>query len=74
MIPLIGATAARILEQMPDVVVRYRLLRDVLEVPGDISELQRAKEDLKLSRWVQELGSEQWEDGGWGVNRMESII
>ncbi len=66
MIPVIKETANRILEQNPGVVVRYRLLRDVLGEETSDPKLLNAKEDLGESKWVQELGSEQWEDGGWG--------
>jgi hypothetical protein len=60
------ATALRVLEQGPGEIVRYRLLRDVLRRPDDDPELKWAKARLDLSRCVQELKGEQWEDGGWG--------
>lgn len=59
-------TALRVLEQGPGEIVRYRLLRDVLRRPDDNPALKRAKGRLDLSRCVQELAGEQWEDGGWG--------
>jgi hypothetical protein len=59
-------TALRVLEQDPGEIVCYRLLRDVLRRPDDDPELTRAKGTLDLSRCVQELEGEQWEDGGWG--------
>jgi hypothetical protein len=66
MISIIEETAIRILEQTPGVVVRHRLLRDVLRVAPDSPELQQAKAALQTSRCVQQLAEQQWEDGGWG--------
>jgi hypothetical protein len=60
-------TANRILEQTPGVAVHFRLLRDVLKRSPGNPELQKAKDDLKLSRCIQELAAEQWADGGWGA-------
>jgi len=67
MIGVIEETAARILEQKPEPVVLYRLLRDVLKGAYNSPELQQAAEDLKHSRYVEELADEQWVDGGWGA-------
>jgi hypothetical protein len=67
MINAIEAKAHRILEQSPDVVVRYRLLRDVLKRPVDDDELCQAKVDMQGSPNVQELASEQRADGSWGA-------
>jgi hypothetical protein len=59
--------ALEILGQDPALVVRYRLLRDVLKVnPGD-SELQHARRAVENSRSIQGLAAEQWEDGSWGA-------
>jgi hypothetical protein len=67
MINAIEERAHRILEQMPEPVVRYRLLREVLKRPADDIELCQAKEALRNSCNVQELADEQWADGGWGA-------
>jgi len=62
----IAQTAERILNADPDPVVRFRLLRDVLNHPPDTKQLQEAGERLETSRWVRQLGDEQWSDGSWG--------
>ena len=67
MIYAIETKAYRILEQSPDIVVRYRLLRDVLAKPADNVQLCQAKENLQNSLNVQILANEQWADGGWGA-------
>jgi hypothetical protein len=69
---LIQSLALKILDQKPDPVVHYRLLRDVLHVPPDVSELDRAKVDLKCSRWISELSAEQRVDGSWGPFHSQS--
>jgi hypothetical protein len=43
MLPIIEETALRILAQTPGPVVRYRLLRDVLTLPTNDPELQKAR-------------------------------
>lgn len=60
-------SAARILEQNPGPVVRYRLLRDVLLRPPESPHLRRAKLGLDLSGCIRQLAEEQWADGGWGA-------
>ncbi|MFU8771640.1 MAG: hypothetical protein ACNA8H_04370 [Anaerolineales bacterium] len=67
MITTIEAKAHKILEQSPEVVVRYRLLRDVLKRPTGDVELSQAKEEMYYSPNVQELANEQWADGSWGA-------
>ncbi len=62
------------MHRSPGAVVRYRLLRDVLRRAGDCSELLRAKDDLKLSRCIQELGGEQRGDGSWGAFHSRSSL
>lgn len=74
MIDVIEATANQILSQNPDAVIRYRLLRDVVMVPPDSSELHQAKADLAQSACIQELADEQWEDGGWGAFHSRSTL
>jgi hypothetical protein len=63
----IEATATKILDLTPGIVVRYRLLRDVLKKGSDCPELRQAQDNLKHSPHVQELDQEQWTDGGWGA-------
>jgi hypothetical protein len=60
----IAATARQILREAPDPVVRFRLLRDVLDIRGQ--EFQEARVALEQSQWVQVLAREQHPDGGWG--------
>jgi len=67
MIRTIEETAAEILARNPGAVVRYRLLRDVLQRPRDDAELQGAQESLQESRRIQALAAEQWKDGSWGA-------
>ena len=63
--------AERILDQNPDPVVRFRLLRDVLRAVPDADDVIRARQRMLRSRWVLQLKSEQQPDGGWG--RFHSI-
>lgn len=67
MIALIEELANQILTQSPGVVVRYRLLRDVLMRPGDDEELEAARQDLWHSQHIQKLAEEQYLDGSWGA-------
>ena len=58
--------AQTILDEDPDPVVRYRLLREVLcRAPGS-ARLEGAKQALDGSQHVQLLQREQHADGGWG--------
>lgn len=74
MLDLIEETAMNILEETPGVVVRHRLLRDVLRKGFNSPELQQATDDLKHSRHVQELANEQRADGGWGAFHSRSAL
>jgi hypothetical protein len=67
MIRIIEDTATRILDRNPDVVVRYRLLRDVLKLSPESPELQKARDELGQSQCIQQLANEQRADGGWGA-------
>jgi hypothetical protein len=58
--------AEAILDEDPDPVVRYRLLRDVLRCAPTNSRLKRARYALGASRHVQLLQREQHPDGSWG--------
>ena len=62
----IEETANHILQENPDQVVRFRLLRDVLRVASDSDTLVRARQEMLKSQWILELKKEQKEDGGWG--------
>ena len=66
-IELINEITRHILEKSPGSVVRYRLLRDVLGLPVNDTELQEARESLGKSQCVKTLAAEQWEDGSWGA-------
>ncbi|MEA3336611.1 MAG: hypothetical protein U9R25_11920 [Chloroflexota bacterium] len=65
--PNLVAIANDLLGQNPGPVVRYRLLRDVLQRPAHDPELARAKAALDESHGVRELAAEQWPDGSWGA-------
>ena len=58
--------AESILSKDPGVVVRFRLLRDVLRVQDGRAEHRHAHAAMQQSHWVQELEQEQQEDGSWG--------
>jgi len=62
----IQGIAWRVLDLDPEPVPRYRLLRDVLRLPPEDKELQKAQEDLNTSPQVQRLLQEQCYDGSWG--------
>jgi len=62
-------SAEKILLNGPDPVVRLRILRDVLQKPGDSQEVIEARRNVNHSRWVRVLTEEQWEDGSWGAVR-----
>lgn len=62
----IEETARQILQDAPDSIVRFRLLRDVIKAPPDSNILDNARQEMLSSRWVAELRNEQKEDGGWG--------
>ncbi len=62
----IEETACIILQQDPDPVVRFRLLRDVLKEPPNTDTLMNAQREMLQSRWVLNLRNEQREDGSWG--------
>jgi len=62
----IEETAHRVLQESPDRVVRFRLLRDVLRVAFNSDTLVRARQEMLKSQWILELKNRQKEDGGWG--------
>lgn len=55
-----------ILKDNPSHVVRYRLMRDVLQRPLERPELIKARKKLNHSQMVQQLAKEQRQDGSWG--------
>lgn len=59
-----GRIAEGIVEDDPDPIVEFRLLRDVLHVGG--SRLEQARRGIEDSRWVRLLEEEQHSDGSWG--------
>jgi len=65
----------RLLESRPDPVVRYRILRDVLRVPGDSEELKTARVRMLVHPWAVELARDQHADGTWGrFHSMDSTL
>lgn len=62
----IEETAEKILQENPDPVVRFRLVRDVLKASHNADLFVKAKREMLKSRWVSELRREQEKDGGWG--------
>lgn len=62
----IEETANRILQESPDPVVRFRLLRDVLKVSPTTEALADARQEMLKSRWIRELQNEQRTVGSWG--------
>jgi len=62
----IEETAHQILQDAPDPIVSYRLLRDVIKAVPDSNILNIARQEMLSSHWVAELKNEQKEDGGWG--------
>ncbi len=62
----IEETACRLLQEGPDPIVRFRLLRDVLRAPTDADTLVDARREMLRSWWILVLKNEQKEDGSWG--------
>ena len=63
----INHLANQILDNEPDAVVRWRLLRDVLRRPEDDLDLRKAQLEIERNHWVIELTAEQRNDGSWGA-------
>jgi hypothetical protein len=63
----ITEVAAEILRQDPSEVVRFRLLRDVLNRPPGDPALQLAEDQIVDCQVMRRLTAEQWSDGGWGA-------
>jgi hypothetical protein len=59
-------TARKILDLNPDLVPKFRLMRDVLGVQPDSSEYHQAKQEMLRSKWVRQLADTQRENGIWG--------
>jgi hypothetical protein len=62
----IHRSARALLEANPNGIVAYRLLREVLRVPADDSELVRAKNAALNGGLVHQLEQAQLPDGSWG--------
>lgn len=63
---VIEGISDRVLQENPDPVVRFRLLRDVLKETPDSDLFASARAEMLKSRWILELANEQREDGSWG--------
>jgi len=65
----------RLLEDSPNAVVRYRILRDVLRRPTGDTELGNARTRILAHPLVQELAMSQHADGSWGrFHSMDSTM
>lgn len=62
----VQTTARAILETEPDPIVARRLLREVLRVPPDDSEMAKVRSEAISSKWVHQLEQAQLPDGSWG--------
>ena len=62
----VQSLARRVLDEQPDAIVSYRLLRDVLQVDVNSTDVRRAKRAMLASRQVRALAKEQLADGSWG--------
>ncbi len=64
-----------IITTRPNSVVRYRILRDVMQLPSRSTELDAAHSQLISHPWVAELAYEQHPDGSWGrFHSMDSTL
>jgi hypothetical protein len=71
----INVIAERLLERQLNVVVRHRLLQDVLRLPPGSAELQAARAQLLAHPWVEELVRAQHVDCSWGrFHSMDSSV
>jgi hypothetical protein len=62
----LAAKGHEILAMQPNVIVQFRLLRDVLRFSEGSPELELALKAANSHAWVQELANEQHGDGSWG--------
>jgi hypothetical protein len=59
----------------PNVIVRHRILRDVLRLPVGSAEMESARRQMISHPWVKELAYRQRADGTWGrFHSMDSTI
>jgi len=58
--------AYQVLNAEPDPVTKFRLINEVLRLPGNSQEFQKAHFALAQSKWVQQLQNTQLPDGSWG--------
>jgi hypothetical protein len=71
----IESLGRRLLEGQPNVIVRYRILRDILRLPLACADLETARTQILSHPWVEELASEQYPDGTWGCfHSMDSTV
>jgi len=71
----IESLGRRLLENQPNAIVRYRLLRDVLRIPSRSTDLETARLEMLSHPWVTELAHDQHPDGTWGrFHSMDSTI
>jgi hypothetical protein len=71
----LNSLAQRLLEQQPNEIVRYRLLRDIIRLPAGSAELGAARRQMLTHPWVKELADEQLPDGSWGrFHSMDSSL
>lgn len=61
----IAEQGERLLTLDPDPAPRLRILRDILNRPGDDADLAAARSGVLDSRWMTEISEEQREHGGW---------
>jgi len=72
-IEIIEEIAKKVLQENPNKVVRYLLLRDVLREPTESQKLIEAKLALSDSLCIKELEREQRYDGSWGAFHSRSV-
>ncbi|NHJ39305.1 MAG: hypothetical protein FK731_04675 [Asgard group archaeon] len=56
----------QIINSDPDPVIKFLLLRDVLQISQQDNELISVGKKLNENKWVKLLQAEQWADGSWG--------
>jgi hypothetical protein len=72
---LIAEMGKFILDRQPNAVVRFRILRDVLQRTRGSSDLEAARREMLSHPWVKELADAQQADGSWGrFHSMDSTL
>ena len=72
-IEIIEEIAKKVLQENPNKVVRYLLLRDVVREPIESQKLIEAELALSDSLCIKELEKEQRDDGSWGAFHSRSV-